>query len=198
MRSKLNHAKIITVKRVALARSLQGNRLGTNFLCRVNQSLTGWESMYSDTRCDYRETVFSIIDSPLAAVWICCQAVECRSRKVSRKIEPCSWKHGRWESPEPGRVRRRARGEDRSLTDGDCGEYYCESIAYSHRGLDSFGRRSGRPSSVDQLRPEAIRRGEFAETKVASSALGDRTVLWGAISLALDTLPTVLLPQPPM
>jgi len=38
--------------------------------------------------------------------------------------------------------------------------------------------------------------GEFAVTKIASSELGDRAVLWGAISLALDALPSVLLPQP--
>ncbi len=39
---------------------------------------------------------------------------------------------------------------------------------------------------------------EFAVTKVASSALGDRAVLWGGISLALDVIPSVLLPQPAM
>jgi len=38
---------------------------------------------------------------------------------------------------------------------------------------------------------------EFAVTKVGIGALGHRAVLWGAISLALDAMSSVLLPLPP-
>jgi predicted NBD/HSP70 family sugar kinase len=37
---------------------------------------------------------------------------------------------------------------------------------------------------------------EFAVTKIGTSALGTRATLWGGISLALDALSSVLLPQP--
>jgi glucokinase len=37
---------------------------------------------------------------------------------------------------------------------------------------------------------------EFAVTKVSPSSPGDRAVLWGAIALALDAVPGVVLPQP--
>jgi len=33
-------------------------------------------------------------------------------------------------------------------------------------------------------------------TKIASSPPGKRAVLWGCISLALEALPSVLIPQP--
>lgn len=38
---------------------------------------------------------------------------------------------------------------------------------------------------------------EFAVTKICASELGDRAGLWGAVSLALETIPSVLLPLPP-
>jgi len=37
---------------------------------------------------------------------------------------------------------------------------------------------------------------EFAVTKIAVASLGDFGVLWGAIAVALDAIPLVLLPQP--
>jgi glucokinase len=37
---------------------------------------------------------------------------------------------------------------------------------------------------------------EFAVTRIGTGALGSRAVLWGAISLALDAISSVLLPQP--
>lgn len=37
---------------------------------------------------------------------------------------------------------------------------------------------------------------EFAVPKVAAASLGDFAVLWGAIAVALDAIPLVLLPQP--
>jgi hypothetical protein len=37
---------------------------------------------------------------------------------------------------------------------------------------------------------------EFAVTRIKPSALGHRSVLWGSIALALDTLPAILIPNP--
>jgi glucokinase len=63
-------------------------------------------------------------------------------------------------------------------------------------GLILLGGEVGsHPALIDFVRKQ-LEGGEFAVTKIASSELGDRAVLWGAISLALDALPSVLLPQP--
>jgi len=63
-------------------------------------------------------------------------------------------------------------------------------------GLILLGGEVGsHPVLIDFVRNQ-LKGGEFAVTKVACSALGDRAVLWGAISLALDAIPSVLLPQP--
>jgi glucokinase len=63
-------------------------------------------------------------------------------------------------------------------------------------GLILLGGEVGsHPALISFLRKQ-LEGGEFAVTKVASSVLGDRAVLWGAISLALDAIPAVLLPQP--
>jgi glucokinase len=65
-------------------------------------------------------------------------------------------------------------------------------------GLILLGGEVGsHPVLIDFVRKE-LEGGEFAVTKIASSELGDRAVLWGAISLALEALPSVLLPQPTM
>ena len=65
-------------------------------------------------------------------------------------------------------------------------------------GLILLGGEVGsHPVLIDFVKKQ-LEGGEFAVTKVASSQLGDRAVLWGAISLALDALPSVLLPQPAM
>ena len=37
---------------------------------------------------------------------------------------------------------------------------------------------------------------EFAVTRISAASLGDSAVLWGAIAIALDAIPLVLLPQP--
>jgi len=65
-------------------------------------------------------------------------------------------------------------------------------------GLILLGGEVGsHPVLIDSVRRQ-LDGSEFAVTKVASSALGDRAVLWGGISLALDALPSVLLPHPEM
>ena len=37
---------------------------------------------------------------------------------------------------------------------------------------------------------------EFPVTRIAAASLGEFAVVWGAIALALDAIPLVLLPQP--
>ncbi|MGD0941555.1 MAG: ROK family transcriptional regulator [Terracidiphilus sp.] len=63
-------------------------------------------------------------------------------------------------------------------------------------GLVLLGGEVGGHAVVIDFVRKQLEGSEFAVTKVASSELGDRAVLWGAISLALDALPSVLLPQP--
>ena len=72
-------------------------------------------------------------------------------------------------------------------------------LAKTHNpGLILLGGEVGsHPVLIDFVRKQ-LEGGEFAVTKIASSALGDRAVLWGAISLALEAIPSVLLPQPAM
>ncbi len=63
-------------------------------------------------------------------------------------------------------------------------------------GLILLGGEIGsHPALIDLVRKQ-LEGDEFAVTKVGSSAPGNRAVLWGAISLALDAIPGVLLPQP--
>jgi glucokinase len=63
-------------------------------------------------------------------------------------------------------------------------------------GLILLGGEIGsHPILIDFVRKQ-LEGSEFAVTKVASSELGDRAVLLGAISLALEALPSVLLPEP--
>jgi glucokinase len=59
------------------------------------------------------------------------------------------------------------------------------------------GEIGGHPVLIDFVRKQ-LEGDEFAVTKVSSSSPGDRAVLWGAISLALEAIPGVLLPQPAM
>ena len=42
-----------------------------------------------------------------------------------------------------------------------------------------------------------LEKSEFGVTKIAAARLGDVAALWGAIAVALDEIPFVLLPQPP-
>jgi glucokinase len=65
-------------------------------------------------------------------------------------------------------------------------------------GLILLGGEVGsHPVLIDFVRKQ-LEGGEFAVTKIGSSAPGNRSVLWGAISQALDAIPSVLLPQPAM
>jgi glucokinase len=45
---------------------------------------------------------------------------------------------------------------------------------------------------------QQLKGSEFAITRVGTGTLGGRAALWGAISLALEAIPAVLLPQPEM
>jgi glucokinase len=63
-------------------------------------------------------------------------------------------------------------------------------------GLILLGGEVGsHPVLIDFVRKQ-LEGGEFAVTRVSSSSPGNRAVLWGAISLALDAVPGVVLPQP--
>jgi glucokinase len=65
-------------------------------------------------------------------------------------------------------------------------------------GLILLGGEVGsHPVLIDLVRKQ-LEGDEFAVTRVGSSAPGNRAVLWGAISLALEAIPGVLLPQPAM
>jgi len=57
------------------------------------------------------------------------------------------------------------------------------------------GQVGGHPVLIDFVRKE-LEGSEFALTRVVSSIPGNRAVLWGAIALALEAVPGVLLPQP--
>lgn len=63
-------------------------------------------------------------------------------------------------------------------------------------GLIVLGGEIGsHPVMIDFVRKQ-LEGGEFAVTKIASSPPGNRAVLWGGISLALEALPSILLPHP--
>ncbi|AXC11705.1 ROK-family transcriptional regulator [Acidisarcina polymorpha] len=63
-------------------------------------------------------------------------------------------------------------------------------------GLILLGGEIGsHPVMIDFVRKQ-LEGGEFALTRVMSSAPGNRSALWGAIALALQAVPGVLLPQP--
>ena len=57
------------------------------------------------------------------------------------------------------------------------------------------GEIASHPVLIDFVQKQ-LKGGEFAVTRIASSPPSRRAVLWGAISLALDAIPSVLLPQP--
>ncbi len=63
-------------------------------------------------------------------------------------------------------------------------------------GLIVLGGEIGsHPVLIDFVQKE-LEGGEFAVTRIVSSPPGQRAVLWGCISLALEALPSVLLPEP--
>jgi glucokinase len=63
-------------------------------------------------------------------------------------------------------------------------------------GLILLGGEIGsHPVLIDFVRKH-LKGAEFAVTRIAASLPGQRAVLWGGISLALEAIPSVLLPQP--
>lgn len=63
-------------------------------------------------------------------------------------------------------------------------------------GLILLGGEVGNhPALIDCVRKQ-LEGDEFAVTRVSPSSPGGRAVLWGAIALALEALPSVVLPQP--
>lgn len=59
------------------------------------------------------------------------------------------------------------------------------------------GEIGGHPALIEFVRQQ-LQGSEFAVPKIGSGTPGNRAVLWGAIALALDAIPSVLLPEPPM
>lgn len=57
------------------------------------------------------------------------------------------------------------------------------------------GEIGSHPVLIDFVQKH-LQGGEFAVTRIAASPPGQRAVLWGCISLALEAIPSVLLPQP--
>jgi glucokinase len=63
-------------------------------------------------------------------------------------------------------------------------------------GLIVLGGEIGsHPVMIDFVQKQ-LEGGEFAATTIASSSPDQRSVLWGGIALALEALPSILLPQP--
>lgn len=63
-------------------------------------------------------------------------------------------------------------------------------------GLILLGGEVGNhPALIDCVRKQ-LEGDEFAVTRVSPSSPGNRAVLWGAIAMALEALPSVVLPQP--
>jgi glucokinase len=63
-------------------------------------------------------------------------------------------------------------------------------------GLIVLGGEIGSHPVLIEFVRKQLEGGEFAVTKIASSAPNHRAVLWGGISLVLEAIPSVLLPQP--
>jgi glucokinase len=59
------------------------------------------------------------------------------------------------------------------------------------------GEVGGHPVMIEFVRQQ-LQGSEFAVPRIGSGTHGHRAVLWGAIALALDAIPSVLLPEPPM
>jgi glucokinase len=57
------------------------------------------------------------------------------------------------------------------------------------------GEIGSHPVLIDFVQKH-LKGGEFAVTRIATSPPGRRAVLWGGISLAVEAIPSVLLPQP--
>ena len=59
------------------------------------------------------------------------------------------------------------------------------------------GEVGGHPALIEFVRQQ-LQGSEFAVPRIDSGTPGNRAVLWGAIAVALDAIPSVLLPEPPM
>ncbi|MGC1869693.1 MAG: ROK family transcriptional regulator [Acidobacteriaceae bacterium] len=59
------------------------------------------------------------------------------------------------------------------------------------------GEVGGHPGLIELVRQQ-LQGSEFAVPRISSGTSGNRAVLWGAIALALEAIPSVLLPEPPM
>ncbi len=59
------------------------------------------------------------------------------------------------------------------------------------------GEVGGHPALIEVVRQQLLG-SEFAVPRIVSGTQGNRAVLWGAIALALEAIPSVLLPDPPM
>jgi glucokinase len=62
-------------------------------------------------------------------------------------------------------------------------------------GLILLSGEVGRHSALLSLVNQELEQCEFAIPKIAAAALGEDAMLWGAIALALDAIPSILLPQ---
>ena len=57
------------------------------------------------------------------------------------------------------------------------------------------GEVGSHPALISAVQKQ-LQESEFAVTKIGAGQLGDTSVLWGAIAIALEMIPSVLLPQP--
>jgi glucokinase len=59
------------------------------------------------------------------------------------------------------------------------------------------GEIGGHPVMIDFVQQQ-LKGSEFAVPRIGSGTPGNRAALWGGIALALEAIPSVLLPEPPM
>jgi glucokinase len=57
------------------------------------------------------------------------------------------------------------------------------------------GEVGSHPALIDAVQKQLLE-SEFAVTRIGAGMLGDTSVLWGGIAIALEVIPSVLLPQP--
>jgi glucokinase len=57
------------------------------------------------------------------------------------------------------------------------------------------GEVGGHPTLISAVQKQ-LQESEFAVTKIGPGKLGNTSVLWGAIAIALEMIPSVLLPSP--
>jgi len=63
-------------------------------------------------------------------------------------------------------------------------------------GLILLGGELGGHSALIGSVQKQLQESEFAVTRIAPALLGNTSVLWGAVAVALEVIPTVLLPEP--